>query len=234
MAVNFIRKMWLDNADEEAHAQFIRFSRGTFENRAVISINKSKMIKLGSTFEFANDLVLFLAETAGKISVSGTLFTRENPEVLLNSIGLKSEIAKKRNLFETKINRELNPEQVKKISAIAYLMLWDINAAGVSLKVKKKLPKPGKSRKEKVDDKFCVLELDEKFYKQFHEDFLFGLPYEFKKARIRHTFIISDIILPRGEKDFERMRLDAMKKGKIIRQAEVDGKIIRQEKAFEV
>jgi len=231
MAVNFIRKIWLDNADEKAHAQFIRFSRGTFENRAVISINKSKIIKLRSTFEFANDFVLFLAELPN-VNFSGVILSRENLGEIFLKNGVEIDESKKKGLF-VYITRDVSSKTVAEIKDKIYCMLLDAEAPGISLKTKKKLPKPGKSGAEKIDGKFCILELDEKFYKQFHEDFLFGLPYEFKKAKVRHTFVISDIILPKGEKDFERIRLDARKKGKIIRQAEVDGNIIQQEKAFE-
>lgn len=229
MAIHFIKKIWLKEADDKVHSQFTRFSKGIFENRAVININKGNAIKLNSTFELTNDLVLFVASLEEKFSVDGVLFARENPEALLNSLGIKSEIKKKKNIFEAQIKAELNTEQIKEIADGAYLMLFDMHADGIELKTKKKLPKSGKSGKEKVDDKFCVLELDGKFFPQLHEEFLFDILENFKKARISHTFSISEIILPPGEKDFEKIRLNAKRKGRIIRQINADGK----EKTFE-
>ena len=233
MAVNFIKKILLDEADEKVHVQFVRFSRGTFENRAVLNVRSGKIIKAGGTFDLVNDMVLFASQLSQKFSVSGTFFTRENPEELLAALNIKADVKKKKNLFQSEINAELNPGQAKKIYEASYCLLLDVNAEGISLKTKKKLPRPSKSSKEKVDDKFCVLEIDEKYSKQFHDEFLFDIPPVFKKARIAHTFIISEVILPKGEKNFELMRLNAKKKGKIVRQAEVDGKISQQEKTFE-
>mgnify|MGYP001618423438 CR=1 FL=1 len=233
MAVNFIKKILLDEADEKVHVQFVRFSRGTFENRAVLNVRSGKIIKAGGTFDLVNDMVLFASQLSQKFSVSGTFFTRENPEGLLASLNIKADVKKKKNLFQAEISAELNPEKARKIYEASYCLLLDVNAEGISLKTKKKLPRLSKSAKEKGDDKFCVLEIDEKYSKQLHDEFLFDIPLEFKKARIAHTFIISEVILPKGEKNFELMRLNAKKKGKIVRQAEVDGKILQQEKTFE-
>lgn len=233
MAVSFIKKIWLGKIDNAVHFNFIRFSKGIFENRAVINVNKGNAIKLNSTFELTNDMVLFIASLGGKFSVSGLLFARENPEALLNSLGIKSEIKKKKSIFEANIAGEINSEQIKSIADGAYLMLFDMHADGIELKTKKRLPKPGKSGKEKVDDKFCILEIAAKFFPQLHEEFLFGLPNDFKKARISHTYTITGIILPKGEKDFEMIRLKAIRKGRISRHIEIGGKIMQEEKDFE-
>lgn len=233
MVVHFIRKIWLGKADAQLHSQFIRFSKGLFENRAVISVSKSKPLKLTSTSELADDLVLFLAGIAEKFSVSGILLSRENPQELLSALGLKAEIKNKKKIFEAKIDAQVMAEQIKKIADIAYFMLFDMSSEGISLKIKKRLTKPGKSGKEKIDGKFCILELDEKFFPQLHEEFLFDMPLDFKKAKITHTYNITSIILPPGEKDFEQIRLKAKKKGKIVRMVEIAGKTIQQEKDFE-
>lgn len=233
MAIHFIKKIWLKEADSKVHSQFTRFSKGIFENRTVINVNKGNAIKLNSTFELTNDLVLFVASLGGKFSVSGLLFARENPEALLSGLGIKSEIKKKKNIFEADIAGDINAEQINKIANAVYLMLFDMHSEGIELKTKKRLPKPGKSGKEKVDDKFCILNMDLKFFPQLHEEFLFDLPENFKKARISHTYKITDIILPKGEKDFEMLRLKAIRKGRISRHVEIDGKIMQEEKDFE-
>jgi hypothetical protein len=233
MAMHFIKKIWLKQFDAKVHSQFTRFSRGVFENRAVINTTKNKNIKVSGTFELANDFVLFAASLAKNFSVSGILFARDNPEALLNSIGLKPEIKKKKNIFEAGIDGKLAAEQISRMGEVAYFMLFSMQSEGIDLKMKKKMPRPSKSGKEKVDDKFCILNLDAKFFPQLKEEFLFGLPPDFKKARISHMYTIKEVTLPQGEKDFELMRLNAKKKGKILRKIEVDGKVLQEERDFE-
>ena len=63
------------------------------------------------------------------------------------------------------------------------------------------------------------------------KSFVFEKP-DFKEAEINHTFLINELILPEGEKDFAEMRKMAKRKGKIIREAVIDGKEVNSEKEF--
>jgi len=74
------------------------------------------------------------------------------------------------------------------------------------------------------------LETEVKYWPQIQEAFM--LP-DCKKTKIKHTFIITDIILPQGEKDFVKIREMAKRKGKIIRKSEVDKEERTEEKDFE-
>jgi hypothetical protein len=232
MAVNFIKKIWLGKIDNSVHSQFTRFSRGIFANRAVLAVSKGKAIRICSTFEFANDFVNLVSGLAD-VKFSGVVLSKE----ALDEIFMKSHVgwdeSKKKGLFVYLVEG-MSGSVVNEIKDKIYCMLLDAEASGISLKIKKRLPKPGKGGKEKVDDKFCILEIDAKFFPQLHEEFLFDLPFDFKKARISHTFNVSSITLPKGEKDFEQVRLKAKRKGKILRVAEVDGRTIQNEKDFEV
>lgn len=232
MAFNFVKKIWEGDVDESAHSQFIRFSKGFFDNKAVISLSRNGKVKLNSTFEYATDLVLFVASLVEKASVSGIFLSRQNPESLLNEAGLKSEVKKRSNIFQAEVNAELTSEQLTKITSCAYFILFDVLADGIELKIKKKLPQPSKSNSGRANDKFCILNADIKFWQSIRAEFAFGLG-EFKKARIVHKFDIKDVILPQGEKDFEQMRLKAKKKGILTRQITVDGRTMQQEKNFE-
>ena len=109
-----------------------------------------------------------------------------------------------------------------------YSFLLNGEGEGITLKIKSKLPKPGKSE-DKVDDKFCQLELDGKYYHAAKEDFFWDLP-ECKKAGIEHRYIITEIVLPKtNEKDYAKIREMARRKGKIIRIINADGKEIKSE-----
>lgn len=223
----FIKKLFEGEIDESVHKQFVRFGKGSYSLRAIINVRKNDKIKVTTSFELANDLVGFVSNLAEKFSINGIILSKEPIQ------GLEF---KKKNILSCEINKEIKAKDLKELSAKAYATLLDCSAQGISLKMKKKLPRPKKSAELKVDDKFCMLELDKKFWEKFHEDFLFDLPHEFKKARIEHTYIIEEIIIPKeiqNEKDFEKIRLMAKRKGKIIRKIVVDGKEIIKEKHFE-
>mgnify|MGYP000627923593 CR=1 FL=1 len=234
MIIHFLNKIWQEKIDNSVHTQFVRFSRGKFENRAIINVRKQKnKVVLNSTFELANDLVMFVSTLDKEFNVSGVILTKQNPLNLFKEIEINAEIINKKNLFHSKLEKiELSSEQISKIANIAYYMLVDIICKKAILKIKKKLPQPSKSGKEKIDDKFCTLEISDSLFPLIHKEFLFGLPKDFKKARIVHTYEISEILLPKDEKDFEQMRLKAIRVGKIIRNINVDGHIMREEKNF--
>ncbi len=216
---SFIKKIWQGNG-EEAHYQFVRFSKGRFEGRAVLNLHKTSKIKLKGSFEWANDFVN-LANELESIKFSGIILSREE-------LGLENE-KKKKAIFQYDVF-DIDSEKINEIKNKAYALLLNGESEGIVLKIKKKLPKPGKSKK-KIDDKFCQLELDLKYWDKVREAFMFP---EGKKFRVSHIFEINEIILPQGEKDFEKIRILAKRKGKIIRKLEIDKKESEEEKEFEV
>lgn len=231
--MNFIKKIFLGKGDESVHRQFVRFGKGEYRNRALLSLWKTKNIKIKSSFEFANDLVK-LCSGLGNLNVSGIILTKEDISGMMSMNRIKGDAEKKRGglYYQNNIiDQELNGEQMRKLEESSYFALLNMEAPGIKLKIKPKLPKPGKGE-DKIDDKFCQLEIDEKYYMTAKEDLFWDLP-DCKKAAIAHTFVIRDIILPKGEKDYAKIRELAKRKGKIIRIANIDGKEVKKEAEFE-
>ncbi len=216
---SFIKKIWQGNG-EEAHYQFTRFSKGRFEGRAVLNLHRTSKIKLKGSFEWANDFVN-LANESGDIKFSGIVLSREE-------LDLENE-KKKKAVFQYEVS-DIDSEKINEIKDKAYALLLSGQGEEILLKIKKKLPKPGKS-KDKVDDKFCQLELNLNQWDKVKDAFMFP---ECKKYRVSHIFEINEIVIPEGEKDFEKVRLSAKRKGKIIRKIEVDKRESEDEKEFEV
>ncbi len=212
-----MKKIW-QNRGEQVHSYFVRFSRGKFENRAVLNLQKSSKVKLRGSFEWANDFVNLVSELEN-INFSGVILSKE-------PLGLKNE-KKKSSIFE--YNVSIDSGKVKEVQDKVYTMLLDAESPGLNLKIKKKIPKPGKSKDTKIDDKFCRLEADLKYWSEIKDAFM--LP-ECKKCKVAHSFVIESLILPEGEKDFAKIRELTKRKGKIIRKLEVDGKEAKEEKEF--
>ena len=122
------------------------------------------------------------------------------------------------------------------------------SANGTDLKIKAKAPKSAKpstgDKKPKPD--FCKIKTaDISLVKEIVFDFSDfkdsseSLSHKnseflmFKRAEISYDFIIKDIIIPKNEKDPAKMREMAVRKGKIIRRALIDGKESVSESNFE-
>ena len=231
--MNFIKEVFSGKNDDAVHRQFIRFGKGEYKKRALLRLWKTKNVKIKGSFEFANDFVLFVAdlETAGNLNFNGMILSKNELE------GLKGIKKKGRWIYNVS---NFSSNEVKKIASGVYSFLLNTNGPGIKLTIKGKLPKPGKSE-GKIDDKFCQLELDEKYYNAVKGDFFWDLP-DGKKISAEHVFVIKEIIIPKEgarpglatlEKDYEKIREMAKRKGKILRIVDVDGKEVRKETEFE-
>lgn len=217
--VSFIKKVFLGAVDEAAHRQFTRYGRGVYNGKAVINFWKTSKIKLSGSYEYAQDFVQFASELGANFS--GIVLSKEPIE------GLQGK--KKSGLIEYHFSGD--SDKAREISYKAYAVLLD-SEGSVLLKMKKKLPKPGKSGDAKIDDKFCTMEIGLEHEGKARDWFFWD--GNGKKMRAVHEYHITDILLPQGEKDPELIRLHSKRKGKLIRKLDIDGKIEVTEKSFEV
>ncbi|MBI4154690.1 hypothetical protein HY498_01225 [Candidatus Woesearchaeota archaeon] len=193
--MEFIKKIIENKIDEEVHRMFIRFSKGTFENRALLSIKMGKdKINVRSSYDIWPELFSILLKEVNEVEVTGRLFK-----------------SRKKEDYSEKISSN---DLMTKIKYYDFALL-DVNAGGYVLKCKKALPKPGKS----LDVKFCAAILPLKAL----DILAFDFDKNFKKAEVSHTFIITEIILPEGEEDSAILRIKSKRKGKIIRKINLDG-----------
>ena len=231
MIVSFIKKIFKNSIDDIVHSQFTRFGKGNFANRAVMKISRNGKMKINGNCECVNDIVLFAFGLLKKIRATGIIFLREKQKQEIESL-LDMKAEKKRGSWIIVVDREFTLEEIEKIRENAFFILIDIDANGLVLKTKKNPPKTTKGV-DKVDDKFFSMQLDIKYWPQVKEEFLFDAT-EGKKFEISHDYLITEIIPPKDEKDFEKIRILAKRKGKIIRKLNADGKEIKSEKEFTV
>lgn len=225
--MNFIEKIIKNRVDGGVHSQFTRFGKGRYEGRACLNLHITNKIKISGSFEYANDFVELIAELGARFS--GIIFSKQDLDEDFVKNGIQAEESKKKDLF-VYIVEDVPSNIIKEIKDKIYYMLLDGEGEGISYKSKKKLPKPGKSGEAKIDDKFCKLEADLKYKARILQ--WAGLP-ECKKCKMNYVFEINEIILPKGEKDPEKLRLNSKRKGKIIRRGEMNKKEILQEFEFE-
>jgi len=219
--LNFIKKIWEGKVDEATHDQFLRFGKGEYRKKAVVSARKGTKIKLNASFELVNELVSFVAENSEQIRVKGVIFSKQK-------LPFKGRTTAK-GTYAYKVDQEFSSAELKDILDKCYYALLDCEGDGLILKVKKTLPRP---KGDKINIKFCMLTAEDKHWKGLKKEFLFGLP-DGKRYDIEHTYVIDKIIFPTGEEDPVQVRLKAKRSGKVIRKASVDRKETTTEKEFE-
>ena len=230
--MNFIKKVFNNEIDEEIHLQFQKFSRGEFTNRAVI---KAKRVKnnytISTTAEFANELVRIVAEKLGgeKAHVMGAIISTLNLDKELDFKSKKQFMGIKQYIIDKHMSGHEIVNLIGKLPKVFFALSF--SAGGDVLKIKPKAPKSAKpkTKGEVPKPDFCKLTTsDEKIAK----DFVFEKP-NFKDAEISHDFLIKELIVSKDEKDFAVAREKAKRKGIIVRRATIDGIKSAVEKGFE-
>jgi len=224
----FIKKIFLNESDEKVHNQFVRFGKGDYLERAIISFTKVSKIKIKSSFEFANDFVKLVAGLVDILIIEGVILSKKDISEILSKYNIKgnSEAKKGGLFFKNNIEKqEINKEQLNELVDNSYFALLDIESKdrSIKLKTKKNLPKPGKSGEGKVNDKFCQLEADLKYWKEIKDYFFWDIG-DYKKVKVSHEYIISELIYPKNieKNDFEKIRLLTKRKGVLKRNIEID------------
>lgn len=234
-STNYIQKIVDKKFDDIVHRKFIRFSIGDYPREKIIIKKQSKNLQIQTGFELAIDIYLLAADLLAKEDVviegKGVVFSTTK--------GLEDEIASSGfNMVERKgkkynVTFSMPPAKFREavVSLSQYFMLLNFSVAGINMKVKGTLPKPGK-----LVEKFATFKVDNKYAGPILENFLFDLDkskYEkVKLIEVDQTFMIEGAEIPDEYKnDFALARLHAKKKGKIKRVITVDGNV---EKEYEI
>lgn len=234
--MNFIKRVFDKKIDDETHAQFQKFSRGEFKNRAIIKIKKVKeKYTVLTTSEFANEFVKIVAEKLGneKTNVSGVLVSTAD-------LGNQIDYQSKKQFMGIKqyvLNKEMSGNEIvgliEKFPKVFFALSFD-SGKGDILKIKAKAPKSAKPKNKDEAPKpdFCkLITNDEKIIKEIIWE------SDFKNAEIFHDFIIESIVIPESikkEKDFAIVREKSLRKGKVVRRGMIDDKEINEVVDFEV
>ncbi len=236
--MNFIKKIFDKNIDEDVHLQFQKFGKGEFKDRAIIKAKESKgKYTISTTSEFARE---FVKETAIKLGdektlVKGVIVSTLSLDDELEFINKKQFMGVKQYVIEKEMSGREILELLEKFPKVFFALSFSAKKDDTVLKIKAKAPKsakPSSKGDEKPNPDFCRIVTRDK---KIGESFVFEKP-DFKNAEISHDFIITGLIIPesvKGEKDFSKIREMAKRKGKVIRKAEIDGQEIVKESEFE-
>ena len=206
----FIKEIFEKGESEKSRQYFTRYGKGNYKRRFLIKLTKGKKIKIRTSFELANVLVEFVRENNADSKFSGKVLTKNKIEGV---VGRKKGSG---YLYE------ITDDSLEKFDGAYCYLLDSVDDENLVLKIKKSLPKPGK-KAEKIDDKFCSLDLDEKYWEKAKETFFWDIPENVKRISAEHELAINEIVFPEGESDPVKIRELAKRKGKIIRTVIADG-----------
>ncbi|MBU1129014.1 MAG: hypothetical protein KJ949_00080 [Nanoarchaeota archaeon] len=230
--MNFIKKVFDGNCDEDVHLQFQKFSKGEFGNRALVRAKCSgKKCTINTSAEFGNELVKVFAEKLGeqKTKISGAIVSTADLTGELEFKEKKQFQGVKRYLIENEMSGKELLSLLAKFPKAFFGLSFDVGEE--KLKIKPKAPKSSKAKNKDDSPKadFCKLITRDK---EIKKSFVFDVP-EFKSAEINHTFLIEGIEIPeelKNSKDFALIREKSLRVGKVIRKTMIDGKEVVNEK----
>jgi hypothetical protein len=235
----FIKKIFDGKTDEFVHLQFQKFSRGEFKCRALVKVKESAgNFTISTTSEYARELARAMGEKLGNNTthVTGALICA------LDLTGFKYEERKMAmGVRKYMINREMTGKEIVDLcdNVTKAFIAFSFKVGDDELKVKDKSPKSakgaGSAKKEDAELKidFCKLKTTDRKIVE-------GLVFDkeaigAKKLEVKHDFIITEIVIPeelKSEKDFAVIREKSLRKGKIIRELDIDGKKVKKEIDF--
>lgn len=216
--MSVIQKIFSGKRDEEIHSDFVKFSKGVFNDKYLVEAKKQKgrwNIKTGS--EFANFLVRkCLEKTNGEIDIKGvivaTFHIKDDVDFPIEK--LKQFMGIKQSVINSRISVDKILKLMQKYPRAFFALSFSTPDA--DLKIKAKAPKSAKpvtAGKKAVKVNFCSIKTSDP---EIIYDLLFDCKNEDEVA-IKHTIQINEIILPKDAKTPEEMRERAIRKGKIIR-----------------
>jgi hypothetical protein len=193
---------------------------------------------IDTTAEYARELVRAMGEKlgSGKTQVTGALISA------LDLDGFKYESKTSAiGVRKYRIDREMAGNEIVEIcdTVIKAFIGLSFKVGDDELKVKDKSPKSAKGAssapKEDAELKidFCKLKTTDR---KLVDGLVFEPEAKGKKIEVKHDFIITDIVVPaelKNEKDFAKVREGALRKGKIIRYLDIDGKKTKKEIGLE-
>ncbi len=228
-----LKKIFDGKTDEHVHSEFIKFSKGTFKGKYSLEGKKQKngwSIKTGA--EFVNYIVrASLQKAEGEVEVSGVI-------VATFDVSKKAEfpierIKKFMGIQQAVVNTKTSPEKIIKLMDEFPRAFFALSFATpqTQLKVKAKAPKSAKpaatGEKPKSPD-FCSLKTTDT---SIISDLFFGCE-NFEKITIQHEIVILEVIIPKGVSDPIQLREQSQRKGKIVRNVNIDEKEVRSEAEF--
>ena len=162
----YINKIFDDEVDDLAHLQFIKYSRGRFKYKAMVAVKAQAkgIFKVGTTAEYGNELVRYLAEKVGddEVQVSGVIMTTQNLDGEFEYDDKKNALGVKKYMLDREMTGNKIIELLDKFPKCFFGLSFKIGNTNLKIKPKSpKSPKPGNKADSEIKIDFCKLKTDD-------------------------------------------------------------------------
>ncbi len=231
------------------HRHFYRYSKGIFIGPAIEIRRTASKISFKGSLEYEDIIQEIVLKTIpdSNVNIEGVLISGADIKDLIRELGvdwvLKASKGKTKN-YKALILEEIGKEKLLKIieelRKNSYLLV-SFNSEDKTYKLTTNKRLPGPSKKKPVDDDvakrigFCKgdiinnttnleIVLDELLY-----DFKSELPEKWKKITILNNYKINELEIPKDIKNSAMLRIMAIRKGKLIRTAQIDEESVEKQ-----
>lgn len=224
MEKHYIKRIIDGGPPEWVHSLFTRYGRGEYTGPSCeIKIKAAAGFK--STYDYAHAFGHALCFGGGTFKAKGCLYSKLDFRRQLEDVGIgfTDNSSPKKGYFVADIDGEDIDAGVLKsmYEAVPWATaLLSMSGDAGRIKSKKKPPKPGK---EKALDFVSGSIKDEASISAMNELVLFE-PVDYNMARIVNTYVIESLDIPDGM-DAAKARIEAKRRGKLIREVELDGSL---------
>ena len=229
--MHYVKQMFQGKPEEWVHLFFTKYGRGQFDG-PYIEADVGKDVKFKASVEYSTVLGGLVASGGGDFAVEGAIYAKKDFRDDLSAIGVefddKSKV--KKSYFVAELSGDFPSAVLVDIySKVPHAtVLLNFSGTGGKFKCKKKPPKPGG---DKVND-FCQGTMSLSALPKLKEEVFFDVG-DFKKACVDNKFQIESLVIPPGMSPADA-RLNAKRKGKVLRTVTVDGKQKKSEVPFEI
>jgi hypothetical protein len=218
--MHYIKQLFEGKPEEWVHLFFTRYGRGEFDG-PTCEVDVGKDIKFKGTVEYSTLLGELVASGGGDFKVDGAIFAKIDFRDELNRAGIEfdDKSKPKKGFYVAQVMGEFPGSVLAGVYSKLPHATVLLNLAGAKgkLKCKKKPPKPGGEK----DLDFCSGSMDISALPRLKEEVFFDVG-DFKKAKAENKFSISELLIPPGAGAAEA-RLNAKRKGKVLRKVTLDG-----------
>ncbi len=258
--MHFLRKV-IENPDleepaenhMEVHRHFNRYSRGEFAGPAVKIRKYSTKITLKGSLEYEDIIQELIVRTLqeNEIKVKGKVISLQDISSTIKNLNLNwnlkqstGKVIKYKAEFNDKLSKSKLIEVIEEFRIHSFLMLSFNKNKYCKVSTKTSLPRP--SKKNPIDDNidknvsFCSGYMSnnktnlEMVLDELLPDFKADLPNKWDQISLTNLYKIEEIKIPKNINDSKMLRILAIRKGKLIRAAEIDDAVIEKQYSITV
>lgn len=248
-----IKKIFEKDFDDETHREFLKFSRGEFNDKYLIEAKKqAKKWKIKTSQELANFLVKECLEKlkqdgVEKIQIKGAIISTLDLKKECEDIGINVEKEKKfMGIKQLIINQDVEVDEILKLIESNPKVFYALSFSGsdFNLKIKAKPPKsskPSSKGEKKPVAGFCSLTIENT---EKNKDIINKIFFDIEENRVEnsseinisHNIHIEKIIYPENVSELKpaEIREQSKRQGKLVRIIEINSNSEQKQADFTV